>query len=205
MRGRWGMIWLAVPFWLISLMWLPLPGMAAELEAWGSAAGWRPPLFAATAPTPLEAQILGEKPFQAQSSLHHDSLLPGFPLGMALDGESAVFRLPKNLEFRISFLYNGQSSLESKARSDSSLLFKYSMDYRLLPNLQVGLHGYLYHPKAEDGLAFPRTFGDRVMGVGPGIKYDLGRWSFLIKSQLETGNRDRGDGLQNWFRVWYAF
>ena len=44
------------------------------------------------------------------------------------------------------------------------------------------------------------------MGLGPGIKYDLGRWSFLVKSQMETGNRDqRADGLQNWFRVWYAF
>ena len=44
------------------------------------------------------------------------------------------------------------------------------------------------------------------MGLGPGIKYDLGRWSFLLKTQLETGNRDRGaDGMQSSVRVWYAF
>jgi len=41
--------------------------------------------------------------------------------------------------------------------------------------------------------------------VGPGLKYDLGRWSFIIKTQMETGDRDRGDNLQNWLRVWYAF
>ena len=43
-------------------------------------------------------------------------------------------------------------------------------------------------------------------GPGPGIKYDLGRWSFLLKTQLETGNQDRGaDGMQSSVRVWYAF
>ena len=44
------------------------------------------------------------------------------------------------------------------------------------------------------------------MGLGPGLKYDLGRWSFLMKTQLETGNRDqRADGMQSSVRVWYAF
>jgi hypothetical protein len=49
-----------------------------------------------------------------------------------------------------------------------------------------------------------QPFGGRVMGLGPGLKYDLGRWSFVMKSQVETGARDRTD-LQNWFRAWYAF
>jgi hypothetical protein len=45
------------------------------------------------------------------------------------------------------------------------------------------------------------------MGIGPELKYDLGRWSFLLKSQIEAGNRDQNQNkdLQNWFRVWYAF
>ena len=68
---------------------------------------------------------------------------------------------------------------------------KSSLDYRLLPNLQVGLNTYLYRPDAGDNLSLSRPFGDRVMGLGPGIKYDLGRWSFILKSQLETGNRDQ--------------
>jgi hypothetical protein len=44
------------------------------------------------------------------------------------------------------------------------------------------------------------------MGLGPGLKYDLGRWSFLLKTQMETGNREHGvDALQGTVRVWYAF
>jgi len=73
----------------------------------------------------------------------------------------------------------------------------------VLPNLQVGLNGYLYRP-ADDGLSFQRPPGHRL-GFGPELKYNLGQWSFLVKSQVESGNRDRGEGLQNWFRVWYAF
>jgi hypothetical protein len=41
------------------------------------------------------------------------------------------------------------------------------------------------------------------MGFGPGIQYDLGRWSFMLRSQVESN--PRGEDLQNWFRVWYAF
>ncbi len=75
---------------------------------------------------------------------------------------------------------------------------KSSLDYRLLPNLQVGLNAYLYRPDSADNLSLARQFGERVMGLGPGIKYDLGRWSFMLKSQLETGNRDqRADGMQS--------
>jgi hypothetical protein len=70
----------------------------------------------------------------------------------------------------------------------------------------VGLSGYLYYPAADQPFSLSRPFaGERVMGVGPGVKYDLGRWSFVFKSQMETGTRDRGDDLQNWLRVWYAF
>ena len=66
---------------------------------------------------------------------------------------------------------------------------KYAVDYRLLPNLRVGLNSYLYRP-AEDGFTFQRPMGNQLLGVGPELKYDLGRWSFLLKSQMETGNRD---------------
>ena len=70
----------------------------------------------------------------------------------------------------------------------------------------MGLNAYLYRPDAGDNLSLARPFSDRVMGLGPGLKYDLGRWSFLLKTQLETGNRDRGsDGMQSSVRVWYAF
>lgn len=211
MQGRWGMAWLAVAIWLVSLMWAPLPGMAAEGDAWSNPVSVRLPLLQTAAQTPMEAQMLGEKPFQANPSLlrPEKSLLPETP-GLALDDDGgAALRLPYNFEFRISVLYDREpaSPLDPKRRKDSPMLFKYSMDYRLLSNLQVGLNGYLYHPYADEGFSFQRPLGDRdrVLGLGPGIRYDLGHWSFVLKSQLETGNRDRGDNLQNWFRVWYAF
>jgi hypothetical protein len=80
------------------------------------------------------------------------------------------------------------------------------MDYRVLANLRVGLNSYLYRP-SEEAFAFQRPLASQLLGVGPELKYDLGRWSFLLKSQVETGNRNPGQGkdLQNWFRVWYAF
>jgi len=206
MRGRGGMAWLAAAFWLAGLM-SPAVAKAADVDAWGIPPGWRLPIIRAAAQTPMEAQMSGEKPFQAQPSLRPERLtLPGTVPGLALDGEGgATLRLPHHLEMRISFLYNrDSSSWDSQKRGDSSLLMKYSMDYRLLPNLQVGLNGYLYRPDAGEGFAFQRPFGDRVMGLGPGLKYDLGSWSFVLKSQLETGG-PKGEDLQNWFRVWYAF
>jgi hypothetical protein len=167
--------------------------------------GWRLPVLPVAAQTPMETQMLGEKPFQAKPSpLKPESLLSSPPALIPDRDGGAALRLPYDLEMRISVLYQREpGALEPQRRNDSTLLFKYAMDYRLLPNLQVGLNGYLY--RAEEGFTFQRPYGDRLLGVGPSIKYDLGRWSFLLKSQLETGHKDRGDDLQNWFRVWYAF
>ncbi|MBW1990560.1 MAG: hypothetical protein JRI59_00220 [Deltaproteobacteria bacterium] len=109
------------------------------------------------------------------------------------------------MELRISFLYHkDQTTLNPPRPIRSYLLFKYSMDYALLPNLRVGLSGFLYHPP-EEGLYFRQRYGDTVVGFGPGIKYDLGRWSFTFQSQLNSGSQTRREGFQNWFRVWYAF
>lgn len=210
MRRGWGMVWLAAALLTVSLMGGHLPATAAEADVWRAAAPRPLPLLLA-AQTPLQAQMLGEKPFKAQSPQRLlDQALPEGAPGLALDEEGgATLRLPRHLELRISVLYNREpfGLLEPKRRSDSPLLFKYSMDYRLLANLRVGLSGYLYHAHADEGFSPKRPFGDqdRVMGLGPGIKYDLGRWSFVFKSQLETGHRDRGENLQNWFRIWYAF
>lgn len=206
MQRRWGIAWLAATFWMAGLISAPLPALAANGDALRTAFGSGLPLLKVAAQTPLETQMLGEKPFQAPPSrLHPEKSLLTTPPGLALDSDGgATLRLPHNLELRISVLYRREpAALEAQRHSDSSLLFKYGLDYRLLPNLQVGLDGYLY--RAEDSFSLARPSGDRLLGVGPGIKYNLGSWSFILKSQLETGHKDRGDDLQNWFRVWYAF
>ena len=180
------MAWLAV--WVLAALFCaPLPGLAAQNGAW--------PLMLVGAPSSLDAHA---------PQLYPESML-GSPAGLALDKEGGnTIRLPHNLELTISFLYNREPSyLDSKGRSDASLLYNYSLNYRLLPNLQVGLNAYLFRPSSDEGFAFARP-GERVMGLGPGLKYNLGRWNFVFKSQLETGN-PKGEDLQNWFRVWYAF
>ena len=120
---------------------------------------------------------------------------------------TAKFQFTPSAELRVSFLYNqDQPSGQSAIGPASHLLFRYSLDYCIMPTLKVGLSGYLYKP-ATDYFAWRNSlnFADPVYGFGPGIQYDLGRWSFLLRSQLESGTRDRGEALHNWFRVWYAF
>jgi hypothetical protein len=202
MYGKWGRAWLAAVVITFSLICVPLPGRAAD--AW-SRAGALPFLLAGTN-SPMEAQMLGEKPFQAQPVNPGAALIPGAPSVLHYNKQGgASLRINPKMEMNISVLYNrderNPASLDYQKRSDS-LLMKYSLDYRLLPNLKVGLNAYLYRPDPGESLSLTGALNDRVMGMGPGLKYDLGRWSFLLKSQVETG--DRKD-MQNWFRVWYAF
>lgn len=117
------------------------------------------------------------------------------------------FQLTPASELRVSFLYNQDQNPGQVPLSPAShVLFRYSMDYCIMPHLKVGISGYLYKPTTE---YFPwrgnPQLAEPLYGIGPGIKYDLGRWSFLLRTQLETGTRDRGEALHNWFRVWYAF
>ncbi len=203
MRGNRGKICLAALIIMISLIAVPLTAGAADTWERGGM-----PSFQMLGQTSLEAQMLGDKPsFQTHPSTNSPgaALLSGIGLQLDQDGGAAL-RLPLNLEMHISVRYNREPApLEPQKRSDS-LLMNSSLDYRLLPNLKVGLNAYLYRPDLGDNRSLARPFGDRVMGLGPGIKYDLGRWSFLLKTQLETGNRERGaDGMQSSVRVWYAF
>lgn len=118
---------------------------------------------------------------------------------------TTTLRLTPTTEIKLSFLYRQDQSQGSGPAGEGQLLFRYSMDYLVMPNLRVGLNGYLFKPPTEYQYWRPSQSGDPVLGIGPGIKYDLGRWSFLIRSQLESGSKDRGEAIQNWFRVWYSF
>ncbi|OGR31282.1 MAG: hypothetical protein A2139_09330 [Desulfobacca sp. RBG_16_60_12] len=199
MQARWGIAWLVTAIWLFALMWVPAPGLAAGDYSYRSF-----PILPNEAQSSLETQMLGEKRLPSAGPL-----FPGIQSAPSLqlhpEGSDASLKLPLNTELNISIRYNREPTPgDPQPLSKSPLYMKYAVDYRLLPNLRVGLNSYLYRP-AEDGFAFQRPMGNQLLGVGPELKYDLGRWSFLLKSQLETGNRDQGKDLQNWFRVWYAF
>lgn len=193
------MAWPVLILWLAFCICLPEGARAAE-------ASWRlasvsPPSTALAASSSLDAQVLGEKPSPATT--HKLSLHTGSP-SLEADTDSSSLKFPYDLEVNVSFLYNRENPALAPKQLGSSLpLFNYSMDYRLLPNFKVGLSGYLYYP--EQGFSFSQKYGERVMGLGPGLKYDLGRWSFVVKSQVETGTRERGEDFQNWLRVWYVF
>lgn len=120
---------------------------------------------------------------------------------------TAKFQFSPSTELRVSFLYNqDQPPGQSPIGPASHLLFRYSLDYCIMPTLKVGMSGYLYKPPTDYFIWRNNlNFSDPVYGIGPGVKYDLGRWSFLLRSQLESGTKDRGEALHNWFRVWYAF
>lgn len=119
---------------------------------------------------------------------------------------TAKFQFAPSAELRVSFLYNQDpASGQTAIGPTSHLLFRYSLDYCIMPTLKVGLSGYLYKPSTDYfGWRNNLNFNEPAFGFGPGIHYDLGRWSFLLRSQLESGKKDR-ETLNNWFRVWYAF
>jgi len=190
MQARGGITWWVAAFGLFLLLGAPLPVGASGV-----------PIYLADASNSMEAQMVGEKPPQTAPSA---SLYPNLTPSLRANQDGATFKLPYNVEMNISVHYRGDTSSQEPQRfSESPLLMKYSMGYRFLPNLQVGLNSYLYRPE-EDGLILQHHLSSRV-GFGPELKYNLGRWSFLLKSQMESGSRDHPEGLQNWLRVWYAY
>jgi hypothetical protein len=202
MQARWGIALLATVIWLLAATCVPA-------LASGDYSFRALPILPIEAQSSLETQMLGENP--QKSTLSPFFGIQGVPsLQLHPEGD-ATLNLPRNLEFNISIRYNREQSQAEPRRLDHAPLYmKYAVDYRVLPNLRVGLNSYLYRP-AEEGFPFQRPLANQFLGVGPELKYDLGRWSFLLKSQMEAGNRTQGPvqgqgkDLQNWFRVWYAF
>jgi hypothetical protein len=187
---------------LFCLVLMPGAGWTAATPAtnWD----WPPssphPSLQMAAQGPLEAQILADQSSPARTF----QLWSARPL-FGLKQDADTLRLPGNLEVRVSFLYHREHAFFTPDRPiQSHLLFQYSMDYGVLPNLQVGLRGFFYHPQSEDP-ALQKRYGSLALGWGPGVKYDLGRWSFTFSSQLNPGYGEQPKDLQNWFRVWYAF
>ena len=196
MRAKWGIAWLLSAVLLLAVM--SAPGLAA-----GDYPCYRLPILPIEAQNSIETQMLGEKPPAAC-----ESKIPGLEAipSLKLHGEGdATLSLPRKFELNISIRYNRASaSVDPQQLNNPSLYMKYAMDYRVLSNLRVGLNSYLYRP-SEEGFAFQHSKTNQLLGVGPELKYDLGRWSFLLKSQVESGTLNQGKDLQNWFRVWYAF
>ena len=199
MQAERGIAWLVTALMLLVVFCVPTPGLAAGDSASGSL-----PILPLAAQSSLESQMQGEKPLSPAGS-HYPGIQPAPSLQLHNEGADSHLKLPLNTELNISIRYNRDPSPgDVQPRSKSPLYMKYAVDYRLMPNLRVGLNSYLYRP-SEEGFPFQSSLASPLVGVGPELKYDLGQWNFLLKSQVESGNRDQGKDLQNWFRVWYAF
>jgi hypothetical protein len=199
MQARRGKAWLVTAFLLLVILCAPAPGAATDDSPFRSI-----PILPVASQGSLESQMQGERPVPPAGT-HFPGIQPAPSLQLHNDGGEAALKLPLNTELNISIRYNREPTPgDPQPHGKSPLYMKYSVDYRVLPNLQVGLNSYLYRP-SEEGFPFQSSLANPLVGVGPEIKYDLGRWNFLLKSQLGTGNRDQSKDVQNWFRVWYAF
>ena len=91
-------------------------------------------------------------------------------------------------------------------QSGQAFHFDYCVDYALLPNLRLGVAGFYYVQTTADN-ADGRNIGNhgRQLAIGPAIKYDYQRWSFLVSPQFEMATINRPEGQRYWARVWYAF
>jgi hypothetical protein len=203
--GHRGKTWLRASFWLLIMVtaFWPAAGIAAGTASFASS-NWPAPILVVAAQTPMEAQMLGDRPTPSPT-LSPQSYLQDV-CGLEGGNLESTLKLPKN--FRISFRYNSENPVGGAERfTQPPLLFKYSMDYCLSSKLKVGLSGFLYQPPA-DHLSFLRQKTDLLMGWGPSLRYDLGRWGFTFQSQVSQAEKIRpedGKDLQSWFRVWYAF
>jgi hypothetical protein len=91
-------------------------------------------------------------------------------------------------------------------KSGQAFHFDYCLDYAVMKDLRLGVAGFYYVQTTED-VQDGAGVGNhaRQFAMGPAIKYDYQRWSFLFIPQFEMATLNRTEGQRYWFRVWYAF
>jgi hypothetical protein len=90
--------------------------------------------------------------------------------------------------------------------SGQAFHFDYCVDYEVIPKLRIGAAGYYYTQTTGDVVDGTNVgFHGRGFAIGPGIKYDVGRFCFAVISQFELATINRPEGIRNWVRLWYAF
>jgi len=95
----------------------------------------------------------------------------------------------------------------------------YSVSYAVRPFLRLGLSGYYYQQISDDSYdiddSVPQAVAEllrqeegchsRVFAVGPGIWYNHKNMFFELRTQFETGARNKTEGHNVWFKFTYAF
>lgn len=75
--------------------------------------------------------------------------------------------------------------------------------YEILNGLRLGVAGYALYQITDDKLDGddqPHS-GERVFGVGPGLKYKIDSWAIYLNSYYEFGAENRPEGVKFAFRI----
>lgn len=95
----------------------------------------------------------------------------------------------------------------------------YSASYAFTPSFRAGINGYYYVQTTDDSYdlndAIPAAVQallkddegnrSRVFAVGPGVWYNHKNMFFSLRSQFETGAKNKTEGLNVWAKFTYAF
>jgi len=113
-----------------------------------------------------------------------------------------------NIKLMYDFPTKNDSPILAKNEyhSGQAFHFDYCVDYAVLKNLRVGAAGFYYVQTTGDTVD-GRNIGNhaRQFALGPAVKYDYQRWSFMFIPQFEMATLNRPEGVRYWARVWYAF
>jgi hypothetical protein len=106
------------------------------------------------------------------------------------------------------FMYDINTENEdTDYQSGQELHVDYSIGKKV-NNFSFGLGGYYYIQTTDDelnGAKYGDGFRGEVFAIGPEVKFDCGKTSFIFKYQKETASEYRPEGDKFWFKLVHAF
>ncbi|HPN31718.1 MAG TPA: transporter [bacterium] len=107
-------------------------------------------------------------------------------------------------EYSGKFMYDINSkNTDTKYKSGNEFHFDYTVSKKI-DNWTLGLGGYYYKQITDDKLNGVKTgdgFKGQAFAVGPQIKYDFKKISFILKYQIESDVKYKPEGDKIWFKL----
>jgi hypothetical protein len=85
--------------------------------------------------------------------------------------------------------------------------FNFAASYEIFKGLRLGLNGYYLRQITDDKLDGDDQAGskERILGIGPGLKYTYGQLSFYLNAYHETAAENRPEGFRGILRLSMVF
>ncbi|WP_063807657.1 transporter [Burkholderia cepacia] len=113
-----------------------------------------------------------------------------------------------DISTKFSYTINTRNN-DTDYRSGDYFAADYSIGYHVLPSLVIAVEGYymqqLTNDKVGGVVVAPDGFKGRVLGVGPGIRYQTKAFSIEGRFIKETMVRNRSDGSSVWLKAVVPF